>query len=369
MRLVYGIGCAVSGDVLYALGGNQGTRGLRLNLSSHAGWEQFELTERIGMHPSVAAAEEGLYVLGGDGDPAGSVLRFLDTRTLLLQTRRPVASEAGFLARTSLVRSDLIPSEYISFGGRQRRTTWPALREYDSVRGRWRQEEVHFHARHPIAAVNNGSLYVIAGLDTVHIYSIRSKAWAASRTTGPAPRARGLTTTHHADRVFAVHEGTLFVLDLPTLAWSQHTIPGLEGRTHGCLAFHGGKLVHAFGLSETPSNTTQWIDLGSFRLDEANPIPALIGAGLLVCLGVALAILCVLRRLRARLAPPRMIVQPLWSDSLSLAASADYTHYPEVDDAPASIFMRRRTYSLSIATKLYSDYSSLPASPTKLIHA
>lgn len=287
---VYGMGCAVSGDTLFALGGNQGTLGFRLDikLPALANWTSFDVDEEIGMYPSVAPHERGLIVVGGDRSLNGSPVRYFSSKTRRLKQGPTMArKEVGMLMKASLVQNDLVPTEYISFGGKQVQMRLPAMRMYDAKQEKWRLMALKSRKTYPedrIAAVSNGVLYVVVAgpdstsADTVRTYDIQKKTWGTETTTGtPAPLVPGLAVAQNGSAIFAVLNSSLFVLDLPTLQWSQHEIPGLEGRTHGCLAHTKGHLIHAFGLATdtVPSNTTQLIDLKRMALVDpaSQPLP------------------------------------------------------------------------------------------------
>ncbi|KAJ9054800.1 hypothetical protein DSO57_1010435 [Entomophthora muscae] len=361
MNLIYGIGCAVSRDTLYALGGNQGNVGRDLDLTYRSTWNSFILKETIGMNPSVASTEDGLYLVGGDDDPLGIHMRFFDAQEFELKQLHSIKTiQKGFPSRTSLVRNDLIPTDYISFGGDQTNMTLPGLREYDSVRGKWTLEFAHFNTQDHFAAFNKGFLYIISGQDhtTVHIYDVRTKLWSTEETKGDhPPQVQGLTTTYHKSHAYAVLDSSLFILDLLTLTWSSHKISGFTGRTHGCLAFYKDNLIHAFGSSSDKVDDMQWIDLQCMCLTEhTSMIPLLIAVGLIIGFGIVLLIMYVVneRKKPQRLLPPQMLTQPIWANSI-LSIDSDFTHYPEVDDEPNSIFIRRRTFSLPAYKQYVTD--------------
>ncbi|KAJ9086198.1 hypothetical protein DSO57_1006709 [Entomophthora muscae] len=285
---VYGMGCATNGDTLFALGGNQGTLGFRLdfNLPAISNWTSFDVDEQIGMYPSVISTDKGVIVVGGDRSLDGSPVRFFSNETLKLTTGPSMARrEVGMLMKASLVQNDLVPTEYISFGGKQVQMKLPALRIYDSAQEKWRlvgfkSKKVYDEDR--IVAIANGTLYVLtAGEDgtaaeTIRTYNLQSKSWKSKKATGtPAPLIPGLAVTQNSTSIFVVFSQSIFILNLATLEWTENEIHGLEGRTHGCLAYSKGYLIHAFGLatSTQSSSSTQLIDLENMSLVSPAPEP------------------------------------------------------------------------------------------------
>lgn len=343
-----GMACAISDNALYALGGNQGMLGFRRDLGHDAEWEPFNATLEIGMHPSVAPSDTGLFVF------EHQTILFFDPPALAWHQGPSLAERH---VGSGLVRNDLIPTEYITFFN-------SSMHMFDSVRYRWSTSSSERDlADANVVAMHGGILYVLANA-TVHLQDMRTGEWRSRPAAGALPPSTPrLPWTQHKGWLFVVSEDSLYVLDLPILRWSKHRIDGLQAGSDGCLVYHDETLVHAFGIARSgqPISVTQRIDVREFKLVGPRAVPytpIAIAAGLVLLLAAV-----GIRRLARRkpdqglLDPPALLTHPQWSDT-SLAKytpNLNCTFYPEVDDAPSSVFARRRIYSISIATPQYSS--------------
>lgn len=370
-----GGGCAVTGSRILALGGFEDSdlqvanrkvyyleidAYLEVDASGVGPWgEAGELGVALGLDPTLTTSEDGsVFVFGGSLQQSRTALQMLDKSINL----RPIYSgntEPGMaILGASMVQNDLIPTEYIVYGGRILTQNGAEeigiARAFDSVRGRWVDENQDGPPNsHHVAAVFQGVMYVIGSgtTDAIDAYNIRSSEWYSVPTRGsPPPSLTGLSSFQNSSHVFiaGAEPDSIHVLDFRTMAWSRHHVAGLPAIQEGCLVYRDGYLIHAFGVSaSTPNRATRIIDTKTWKLVRSADLRSAptgisgtviislfigcFGLMLLIALLVSLIIYYKRRSSRPRprdsilIDPPKLLTEHIWIDSPTSATEMEMT--------------------------------------------
>ncbi|KAJ9057926.1 hypothetical protein DSO57_1017927 [Entomophthora muscae] len=347
----YGMGCAVSGNVLYALGGNQGELGFTLDLVPDATWASFNTTRDIGMYPSLAPSENGMFVVGDD-----TRLQFFDSGSRDWNVGSPVDEQPTALW---LARNDLIPTEYVTFANN-------SLSMFDSVRWRWNTHPADMSVKDYSLAVDKGIVHILDGFRTgnhgeIYSFDMRTSKWESANATGVLPpRKPNLSWAQHKENVYTVEKDTLYTLDLTKLKWTRHRIEGLNGHESGCLVYHNGHLIHAFGAN-LDNNRIQRIDINRFRLSEASSHYIIF---IITCAFLFLTMAIFIYHKVTKSIPPKaidlpeMLVQHIWSESDFSSDTINCNYYSEID-TPQLSHISKHIHTISFPIRQYMSNPTL----------
>ncbi|KAJ9074393.1 hypothetical protein DSO57_1006952 [Entomophthora muscae] len=370
---INGGGCAVTGSRVLALGGfvdsslempNRKVYYLEMDSpieldSTGAGpWrEAGELEEALGFGPTLTTKEDGsVFAYGGSLQQGSTTLKILDQDINLHSIGDVKTASRTAITGASMVQNDLIPTEYIVYGGLvigpDGNEELGNARAFDSVRSRWVDENKDgpLNSGH-VTAVFKGVMYVIGShtKETIDAYNIRSSEWYKVPTKGsPPPDLTNPSSFQNSSHVFiaGAAPSSIYVLDLISMAWSNHHISGFPAVQGGCLAYRSGYLIHAFGtIDSTLNQATSLVDTKTWRLShiaDLRSTPSSIsgtviislfigcfGFLLLVALLVSLIIYYKRRspnpRYSVGIAPPKLLTEHIWIELPSPASELEMT--------------------------------------------
>lgn len=174
----------------------------------------------------------------------------------------------------------------------------------------------------------------------------------------------GYSAAQYHEVMYVATDGHIHTLDLSSLAWVTHRVPGFVAAASGCLALYGTTLIHAFGRrGDAYLNRTQFIDTASWKLisayphhtqapDESQHILAMRVLIVYLAAMILVSIASFLYATRKRrpptaLSPPEFYALPVWvepttqlTDSLGLlgepeiSCDSSYTYSPRYLDLP-----------------------------------
>ncbi|KAI0223597.1 hypothetical protein L0F63_003559 [Massospora cicadina] len=364
-------GCTLAGSRVFALGGYSDYDEEILN--SKVYFLEMDALLEVGATGAAPWVEAGpdlsqplgqgqVFVFGGSMLQRLSPLQVLNATTASLElvgeSESKHAVAGAPIMGASLVQNDLIPTEYIAYGGRTSVNNTKRFLKvacvFDSVRNRWidDNESGPPNAGH-VAAVFQGVMYVVGGIanynQTIDAYDIRSSEWYKVPTKGtPPPGSVGFSSTQHGKQLFIAGAFTddLYILDLETKTWTSNHVPGFKGALEGCLVYRRGFLLHAFGIFDGQANNqTQIIDTRSWSLTNsadmrsANPMipgPVIVGlftgcVGFLLLIALLVSLIVYYKRRSARprdslgIEPPKLLTEPIWIDAPAPTTDTELT--------------------------------------------
>ncbi|KAJ9087499.1 hypothetical protein DSO57_1032778 [Entomophthora muscae] len=234
---------------------------------------------------------------------------------------------------------------------------------------------------------SNSSRILGEGNSKVRTYSIKSDSWTEMRTNGPEPSSSaGHSFLQNSHYIYLVggESDLLSRLDLRNMVWSSIRIPGLIGRSRGCLAYYNGHLIHAFGLSkDKPVINTQFIELKAGKIVPEIPVEGelewstiflvfAIIVGVLIFLVLSFVTFYERKKKRERdvLRPPSILTEHVWADANTRKSYlVDFDNSDTIDcdvssqtPPPSIITIPGSTYTKDNRP---SDSKSIPAAHSK----
>lgn len=377
---VYGGGCAVWRDKLFMIGGSTASAKLSedilvLDLGGDRNWRVASKHPASQLGSSVTSVnmdKEGIYFIGGTMPNNAIPIKIYDPikHTITpfkdeVQVHSKLPKKIHSILGGSLVKNELIPSELIYYGGRvvqpKNNDTGIVLKELEII-GTVRNRKVYTNRNGQpswaqAAGIFNGTMYAIGGSNNsrilgegnsqVRAYSIKEDSWTELSASGPEPpSAAGYSFTQYSHYIYMVggESDILSRLDLRNLTWSSTRVPGLVGRSRGCLSYYNGHLIHAFGLvSYKPVINTQFINLKTG--DLASELPpdnqsywgtalfyfVLIVGGLIIVI-LSFVTFYERRKQPDEMQPPKIFTEHVWADGpMRSSFLVDFDHVPTID--------------------------------------
>lgn len=107
-------------------------------------------------------------------------------------------------------------------------------------------------------------LALFTGQLEMDTYDLVTQEWSKVNASGTPPPAAPASTHTHDRTLYLVPEsaGSVYLLDLDSLVWTERPVEGLNGTGHGCLYLYNGMLIHGLGTK----NVTQLIDIDRWAL-------------------------------------------------------------------------------------------------------
>lgn len=339
---IYGLGCATVGDKQYAVGGalqaseaklNHLMYQLDLSQLSDPSWELMPAKlYQDALYPYIIqpSGTAKFTLVGGKKALASTNFLSFDSKSLSWQSNnasklyRPTTNALlnSYPFAGGLVQSDVSSSEYILWGGVVQANDFssqefiPLTWSLNTDSGNWTQLDIKLSPTWYFSSTNvyKGGMFVVGGmtakedkvvsLDSIFRFDFVNRTWTELACSGANSGSR----SHHSTVVvgnllylIGGHNITpvsdrVDVLNLDTLVWSTHYVPGLQGKTQGCLTYHQNKLVYSFGFGDPFDSRVQVIDTNNWSITKSSiPIPLgiILGGSIGGSLGgLALVLLC-----------------------------------------------------------------------------